>query len=93
MKIRLDMDESQRQMILMALAHLSIERPGWDDALNRIALQIDNPIGGRLRGEMYDEFRTLKRRHEVAEKQECCDHKFVDSKSCLKCGWTPNAQD
>ena len=19
-----------------------------------------------------------------------CDHKFIDSKMCLKCGWTPN---
>jgi hypothetical protein len=22
-----------------------------------------------------------------------CDHKFVDSTSCLKCGWTPTAED
>lgn len=22
-----------------------------------------------------------------------CDHKFVDSKCCLKCGWTPTAED
>jgi len=20
---------------------------------------------------------------------KCCDHKFVDSKHCLKCGWVP----
>lgn len=26
---------------------------------------------------------------ELASKQARCDHKFVDSKSCLKCGWTP----
>ena len=26
---------------------------------------------------------------ELASKQASCDHKFVDSKSCLKCGWTP----
>jgi hypothetical protein len=22
-----------------------------------------------------------------------CDHKFIDSKSCLKCGWTPTGED
>lgn len=22
-----------------------------------------------------------------------CDHKFIDSKSCLKCGWTPSPSD
>jgi hypothetical protein len=22
-----------------------------------------------------------------------CDHKFVDSKNCLKCGWSPDSRD
>lgn len=26
---------------------------------------------------------------EQLEQQTRCDHKFVDSKHCLKCGWTP----
>jgi hypothetical protein len=28
-------------------------------------------------------------RDELASNQASCDHKFVDSKVCLKCGWTP----
>lgn len=46
-------------MLLMALAHLSVERPGWDDALNRLALKVDSDEGGRA--VMYDEFRKLRR--------------------------------
>lgn len=34
------------------------------------------------------EWRSRKARH-LAERQAKCDHKFIDSKSCLKCGWTP----
>jgi hypothetical protein len=55
---KLELDESDRQMVLMALAHLSVSRPGWDDALNRIALRIDNMIEGRA--DLYDRFRKLK---------------------------------
>jgi hypothetical protein len=58
MEHRLELDEGDRQLVLMALAHLSVERPGWDDALQRIAIRIDNtnPDG---RPRMYDEFRLL----------------------------------
>jgi len=55
--IALLLDEGERQMLLLALAHLANERPGWDDTLNRIALRIDN-VGGR-RATMYDQFKTL----------------------------------
>lgn len=68
----LELDESERQMVLMALAHLSIERPGWDDALNRIALRIDNestvrapelhrPDDRSPRAAMFDGFREIHR--------------------------------
>jgi hypothetical protein len=40
--ITVELDESQRQMVLMALAALAIERPGWDMALSAIALKMDN---------------------------------------------------
>jgi hypothetical protein len=30
--------EEERQLILLALAELSLSRPGWDDALRRIAV-------------------------------------------------------
>jgi hypothetical protein len=57
MRYALELSESDRQMVLMALAHLSEERPGWDDALHRLALQIDNQRDGRAL--MYDDFRKL----------------------------------
>lgn len=53
----LELDEGERQLVLLALARLSVERPGWDDALNRIALRMDNPENGRA--QMYDDFRKL----------------------------------
>src|SRR6185312_17076508 len=39
--VSLTLDEEERQSVLLALAMLSLERPGWDDALNRIALKMD----------------------------------------------------
>jgi hypothetical protein len=61
----LQLDESQRQMVLLALAHLSIERRGWEYALHEIALLIDNQRDGRA--VMYDEFRALRRATVIAE--------------------------
>lgn len=57
----LDLSEEDRQMTLLAFAHLSVERPGWDDALNRIALRIDNVENGRA--VMYERYRDLCERH------------------------------
>lgn len=53
----LPLDESERQVVLLALAHLANERPGWDDMLNRIALRIDNERDSRA--VMYNEFKSL----------------------------------
>lgn len=55
----LELDEAQRQLVLLALAHLSIERPGWDHALNATALLIDNSSAGRA--QLYEQFRALRR--------------------------------
>lgn len=57
----LQLDESERQLLLMALAHLSIERPGFDHALTAIAQRIDNP-GPQL----FNEFKKL---HEMSFSQ------------------------
>ena len=50
----LQLDESERQLLLMALAHLANERPGFDHALTAIAQRIDNPGP-----QMYNEFKRL----------------------------------
>jgi hypothetical protein len=54
----LELEEEERQAVLLALAALAVERPGWDDMLNRVALRIDNAVSGRA--QMYDQFRCLR---------------------------------
>lgn len=46
--------ESDRYLITLALAHLAVERPGWDDALGRIA----DSFGGI---ETFETFKRLRR--------------------------------
>lgn len=58
MSYQIEVDEEQRQLILMALAHLAVERPGWDDALSRIAVLADNVVEGKP--EMYEQFKRLR---------------------------------
>lgn len=49
-------DESQRQMILLALAHLAVERPGWKYALGETAKSMDEVVQGEpsLFSQFYD---------------------------------------
>jgi hypothetical protein len=54
-----DVDESQRQMILLAIARLAVERPGWDWTLGELAQQLK----GRA---LFEDFKQLKR-EEVGE--------------------------
>jgi len=52
--ITITLDEEERQATLMALAHLSLERPGWDYMLQKIAAKMDN------KGcPMFHEFKTI----------------------------------
>jgi len=63
--IDIQLDEGQRQMVLLALAQLARRRPDWDEALNDIALKMDNHVqraasdGVRPRAELYDGFRAV----------------------------------
>lgn len=50
MNLSVKVSEEERQMILLALAELSLRRPGWLDALGRVA----DTFHGR---EMFDGFR------------------------------------
>lgn len=70
---RLELDEGERQVVLLALAHLSVERPGWDHMLNEIASRIDNVVEGRAK--MYDEFRELR----LGDRR--CEQ-IIDGKQC-----------
>jgi hypothetical protein len=54
----LSLNESDRQLTLLALAVLSLKSPGLDYALNEIAMRIDNVTGGRA--QMFDAFREAR---------------------------------
>ena len=56
----MNLTEGDRQLVLLALAVLALESPGFDCALNEIAKQIDNVQDGRA--EMYDRFKVLRAR-------------------------------
>ena len=79
--MKVEIDEGQRQMMLLALAKLSLERPGWDMALNKIALKMDNDESGRAR--MYDAFRKLHARAKA--KEVLCSHGLW---TCAECAWS-----
>lgn len=55
----LELDESDRQLVLMALANLSLAAPGFDMALNLIAKNIDN-VTAEGRAELYDALRRYR---------------------------------
>lgn len=52
----IDIEEDERQMLLLALAELSLQRPGWLHACETLALKFDNkqPDG---RAQLFDQFR------------------------------------
>jgi hypothetical protein len=53
-----EIDEGERQMLILAMATLAVERPGWDYALNRLALKMDNAENDRA--VMFDQFKALQ---------------------------------
>ncbi len=61
----LELDHSDRQLVLLALAVLSLRSPGFEDALNRIAVRLDNVCNGRA--VMFDAFREARR--DIEEKR------------------------
>ncbi len=55
----IELSEEDRQLVIMGLARLSLEYPGWAQALNEIALKMDNrlPDGS---AEMFQELRAIR---------------------------------
>jgi hypothetical protein len=56
--ITITLEEEERQMTLLALAKLAVERPGWVWALEQIALKMDNRVD-EDRAEMFRKFLSL----------------------------------
>jgi hypothetical protein len=52
-------EEEQRQVILLAIAHLALARPGWDYMLTEIALRMDNK-GPDGKPQMFSEFKSIE---------------------------------
>jgi len=50
-----EIDEGTRQAIILALAHFSIERPGWEDLLSRIAKDF-----GDIDLKMFESFKKIE---------------------------------
>ena len=50
--MKLELTEDKRQALILAVAHLAIERPGWDDYLSRIAKDL-----GDEALDMYERFK------------------------------------
>ncbi len=50
--------EEQRQMVLLALAKLSVERPGWDQSLSEIAALMD-PLNKEGLPSAYESMKAL----------------------------------
>ena len=50
--VKLELTEDKRQALILAVAHLAIERPGWDDYLSRIAKDL-----GDEALDMYERFK------------------------------------
>jgi hypothetical protein len=48
-----DLDEGDRQVILLAMAKLRTQRPGWDYLLRTLAVHLHGE-------EIYDKFRALE---------------------------------
>jgi hypothetical protein len=67
--MKIEVTEVERQAVLLALAELSLRRPGWDYMLNDIACKMDNVSPGG-RAVMYDSFRGLDTAASIGENQK-----------------------
>jgi hypothetical protein len=56
--VTITLTEDQRQTVILALANLSMERPGWCMMLEEIALLMDNKLEDG-RPQMFEDFRRI----------------------------------
>lgn len=74
----LEITEEQRQLVLLALGRLAAERPGFDFALNEVAIKMDNLKEGRAL--MYDQFRKMARREDPPTMWSRLEHEDLTSR-------------
>lgn len=51
--MNIEIEEGERQMLLMAIAHLANRNPGWDYALSLLAVKMEDK-------EMFEKFKDLE---------------------------------
>jgi hypothetical protein len=68
--VTIELEEEERQSVLLALAMLSLAQPAFDIHLNRIALKMDEAVmtlsalsSGDPRAQLYDYFRSVHRQN------------------------------
>lgn len=69
-------DEMQRQMLLLALAKLSIERPGWHTTLGELAAKYSTMPDLEDGRALFEQFRTIhlaNRRQAITTVDPTCD--------------------
>ena len=70
-----EIDESDRQVILLAIAHLAVQRPGWNTYLKTVALKFKGE-------EMFEEFKKYKATEYHHGYQISDDGKSITCKAC-----------
>ena len=77
-------DEGERQAILLAMAHMTVERPGWEYMYTEIAKKMDNVIAGVP--ELYTRMLLLRRQRVANSLPDQSDVMFEASlKKSLGC--------
>ncbi len=83
----IDLEEGNRQMILLAIAELALSRPGWDWTLGELAKQLDGE-------QMFTEFKRLNADRVKVERMPLTLQPLVsqsDDPELLE--WLSNAKD
>jgi hypothetical protein len=61
---KIELDEMQRQMAVLAFAELALSRPGWDDSIRGIATKLDSTLS------MYDHFKRVNADRVTGERSQ-----------------------
>jgi len=71
------LEDADKQLVLLALAALSLESPGFDMALNLIAAKLDNVQDGRA--VQYDSFRAVHETHVPGAQRQAIEDDAVEA--------------
>ena len=67
-----ELNEGQRQLLLLALAHLAVARPGWNYACHEIALKADAAAGPQSLFERFKDLAASAPAENASKEQKQC---------------------